>query len=62
MEVLAEIELQRCGLHDDLALELLHVPAAGPHRRAHRERRVLRDLSSELARSFEMTAFGRYAV
>src|SRR6516225_10855307 len=62
VEVLTEIELQWCRLHDDLALELLHVPAAGAHRRAHRERRVFRDLGGEIAGDFEMAAFGRHAV
>src|SRR6516225_11306390 len=62
VEVFAEIELQGCRLHDDLALELLHVPAARAHSRAHRERRVLRDLCGEVARDFEMLAFRSHAV
>src|ERR1700686_4256418 len=59
VEVFAEIELQRGGLHDDLALELLHVPAAGAHRRPHRERGVFRDLGGELVGDFEMLALRR---
>src|SRR6516162_2821502 len=62
VEVLAEIELQGRGLHDDLALELLHVPAAGAHRRADREWWVLRDFGRQLAGDLEMLALLCHAV
>ena len=48
---------QRDRLDGHLALELVHVPAAGAHRRAHAERRVLHNLARELAGDFEMMAF-----
>src|SRR5215469_12372053 len=62
VEVFTEVELQGCGLHDDLALELLHVPAAGAHRCTDRERRVFGDFGGEVAGDFEMLSFGRDAV
>jgi hypothetical protein len=45
-----------------LVLELVHVPAAGAHRRAHRERRVLGDFGGEILRHFEVAALRRKAV
>jgi hypothetical protein len=41
LEVLGEIELQGRGLHRNLALELIHIPAAATDGCAHRKWRVL---------------------
>src|SRR5580704_226259 len=41
LEVLGEIELQGRGLHRNLSLELIHIPAAAADGCAHREWRVL---------------------
>src|SRR5215471_20704600 len=61
-KIFREIQLQRGGLHCNLALELVHIPAAGAHRRAYRERRVLRDFGGQLVGDFEVAAFRRNAV
>src|SRR5580692_10347806 len=62
LEVLGEIELQGGGLHCNLALELIHIPAAAADGCAHREWRVLRHFRGELVGDFEVPAFRRDAV
>jgi hypothetical protein len=56
LEVPGEIELQGGGLHCNLALELIHIPAAAADGCAHREWRVLRHFRGELVGDFERSA------
>src|SRR5690349_8188977 len=39
MEILGQVKFERLGLHPNFSGELIHVPAARAHRRAHAQRR-----------------------